>query len=41
MRRSILISLLPYVVGVVALVADTAQKRLAPLACVHASSAGR
>ena len=41
MRRSILISLLPYVVGAVALVADTAQRHLAPLACVHAASAAR
>lgn len=37
MRRSLLISLLPYFVGVVALCADQAQKRLAPRACVQAS----
>jgi hypothetical protein len=39
MRRSLLIGLLPYFVGVVALFADQAQKRLAPMsACAHASS---
>ena len=38
MRRSLLIGLLPYFIGVVALFADQAQKHLAPLSCVHASS---
>jgi hypothetical protein len=36
MRRSILIGLLPYFVGIVALFADQAQKRFAPQACVRA-----
>lgn len=41
MRRSLLIGLLPYFIGVAALFADQAQKRLAPRACVQATSAVR
>lgn len=37
MRRSLLIGLLPYFIGVVALFADQAQKRLAPHACERTS----
>lgn len=36
MRRSILIGLLPYFVGIVALFADQAHKRLLPHASVQA-----
>ncbi len=35
MRRSILIGLLPYFIGVIALVADQAQKRFVPRACAR------
>lgn len=37
MRRSLLIGLLPYFVGVAALFADQAFKRLAPIACAQVS----
>lgn len=41
MRRSLLIGLMPYFIGMLALVADQAQKRLAPNACVRSASQDR